>query len=770
MWLNREDKGARRALIGRTYGSNRTRCALLGRSLRELLEKTRELFLFVLSFSSSRDSDALIEAKPRPSSAQRVLVTLIFLIFSFSAVADEFSTLVTEPLRFTHSDLGGVGLLQIPTARHAPDGNFNVNFSHVSPYNRTSISAQVLPWLEGTVRYTAITNRKYSQNEEFSGNQSYKDRGFDIKIRLKEESKIVPEISLAMHDFAGTGLFSSEYLLGSKRYYDWDFTVGLAWGNAGAGGGITNPFTFVSDRFKDRNEDFGEGGDVSFGNYFSGEEVAIVGGVEYTPSGTDWAFKVELDGNDYQSEGLGNQFSQEYPINIGVAYRLNDLFTIQTGWERGDTIMAGIQLGMNFGSEQALMPKFDKAPEPIKSVHFDQTDSRSVSTALLSDEKKAHLQARLKQEGVRVNALTADAKSITLYAKQSKFRDQSEAVGRATRILINELPATLSSVNYINQDANLNTQQVTVYTKPFKRAVTNQTDEGYHPAYARVKDVPKEYMGNVERLTDYPAFDWRIRPIFSPSFGAPESFIIYKLWLKLAVDFQFTDNWSLNNVFSINLHNNYNKLDQPSDSVLPRVRSDVKEYAKEGENSIQRMQTDYMWKPSKVTYARLSAGLFESMYGGLGGELLYKPVNSRLAMGVDANYVQQRDYDQLFTFKDYTVGTGHLTMYYDTPINNTLAKISVGRYLAKDIGTTIDLSRKFKTGVVMGGWATFTDVSAEDFGEGSFDKGIYIKFPLDLFFVESRKDSLTASWRPLTRDGGQKLLVGNQLYELISNK
>jgi len=475
-----------------------------------------------------------------------------------------------------------------------------------------------------------------------------------------------------------------------------------------------------------------------------------------------------LDGNDYQSEGLGNQFSQEYPINFGVAYRLNDLFTIQTGWERGDTIMAGIQLGMNFGSEEALMPKFDKAPESIRPVNPDQTDSRPVRHALLSDEKKAHLQARLKQEGVRVSALAADDKSITLYAKQSKFRDQSEAVGRATRILINELPATLASVNYINQEASLNTQQVTVYIKPFKQAVNNQTDQGYHPAYARVKDAPKEYAENVERLTDYPAFDWRIRPIFSPSFGAPESFVIYKLWLKLAADFQFTDRWSLNNVFSVNLHNNYDELDSPSDSVLPHVRSDVKEYAKEGENSILRMQTDYLWKPSKVTYARLSGGLFESMYGGLGGELLYKPVKSRLAMGLDANYVKQRDYDQLFTFRDYTVATGHLTMYYDTPISNTLAKISIGRYLAKDIGTTIDLSRKFKTGVVMGGWATFTDVSSEDFGEGSFDKGIYIKFPLDLFFVESRKDSLTASWRPLTRDGGQKLLVGNQLYGLVS--
>lgn len=701
------------------------------------------------------------------SNMKHFFLPSVFLICSLSLGADEYSKLVEPTLRYTHTDLGGVGLLQVPTARHAPDGNFNVNFSHVSPYNRTSISAQVLPWLEGTVRYTAITNRRYSGNEEFA-DQTYKDRGFDIKLRLFEEAKVLPEMSLAMHDFAGTGLFSSEYLIGSKRYYDWDFTFGLAWGNGGAGGGITNPFTFLSNKFEDRNADTGEGGDVSFGNYFSGEEVAIVGGVEYTPLGTDWVFKVELDGNDYQNEGLGNQFSQEYPVNFGVTYRLNNLFSIQTGWERGDTLMAGIQLNMNFGSEESLMPKFDNAPEPIKPIDIEIADIRPVREVLLSDEKKARLQERLKKEGVKITALSADENQVTLYTTQSKFRDQSEAVGRASRILINELPVTLSSINYINQEANLNTNKVTVYTKPFKRSVTSYSEQGYNQDYMQIKDAPVGYDGSVTRLRDYPAFDWRIRPIFSPSFGAPESFVIYKLWLKLAADFQFTDRWSLNNVFSVNLHNNYDKLDEPSDSVLPHVRSDVKEYAKEGENSILRMQTDYMWKPTAVSYARLSGGLFESMYGGVGGEFLYKPVKSRLAIGVDANYVKQRDYDQLFIFRNYTVATGHLTMYYDTPISNTLAKISVGRYLAKDIGTTIDLSRKFKTSVVMGGWATFTDVSAEEFGEGSFDKGIYIKFPLDLFFVESRKDSLTASWRPLTRDGGQKLIMGNQLYELVS--
>lgn len=690
-------------------------------------------------------------------------------VSSFASSQDQtnYSTIVDEPVRYSHSDFGGVGLLQVPTARMAPDGNFSVNFSHVSPYNRTSISAQLLPWLEGTVRYTAITNRKYSESIEFSGNQSYKDRGFDIKVRLWEESEWLPDFSVAFHDFAGTGLFSSEYMLMSKRYYNWDFTLGLAWGNGGAAGGIKNPFRLLGDRFETRDEFEGQGGDVNFGNYFSGEEVAPVAGVEYSSWGSDWAFKVELDGNDYKSEGLNNRFSQEYPINVGVVYRVNDLFKVQVGWERGDTAMAGIQLGLNFGSNDSLMPKFDEPIDPYQPIHKEDQ---------LTNVDAENMVKALNAQKIKVQQISVNDEEARVVYRQNKFRNHAQALGRASRVLANYLPATIGSYQFIEQSGSLPVSSTRIDSQSVRQHAEGKISGNEVLATAQITEVESlsklddkldDTQAINEQVVSAPNWDWRIRPIFTPSFGAPESFVIYKLWLKFAVDFQFTDNFSMENVFAVNLHNNYDKLDEPSDSVLPHVRSDVKEYAKEGENGIVRMQMDYLWKPSHDIYARLSSGLFETMFGGVGGEVLYKPVHSRLAIGADLNYVKQRDYDQLFTFRDYTVATGHLTFYYDTPIKNVLAKVSAGRYLAKDKGVTLDLSRTFDTGVVLGGWATKTNVSSEDFGEGSFDKGIYIKFPLDLFFVESRKDSLTASWRPLTRDGGQKLITGRALYDFV---
>ena len=52
------------------------------------------------------------------------------------------------------------------------------------------------------------------------------------------------------------------------------------------------------------------------------------------------------------------------------------------------------------------------------------------------------------------------------------------------------------------------------------------------------------------------------------------------------------------------------------------------------------------------------------------------------------------------------------------------------------------------------------DVSTAQFGEGSFDKGIYFDIPVF-------GDLVNYSWRPLTKDPGAKLVRKNTLYNLL---
>ena len=100
-----------------------------------------------------------------------------------------------DPLGSSQSDFGGTGLLQMPNARIAPEGEFSVNYRDNDQYRFYSTSVALFPWLEGTIRYTDVRTRKYSQWEDFSGDQSYKDKSFDFKLRLWEEGYWLPQVA-----------------------------------------------------------------------------------------------------------------------------------------------------------------------------------------------------------------------------------------------------------------------------------------------------------------------------------------------------------------------------------------------------------------------------------------------------------------------------------------------------------------------------------------------------------------------------------------------
>jgi hypothetical protein len=158
------------------------------------------------------------------------------------------------------------------------------------------------------------------------------------------------------------------------------------------------------------------------------------------------------------------------------------------------------------------------------------------------------------------------------------------------------------------------------------------------------------------------------------------------------------------------------------------------------------------------------------MFAGVGAEWLYRPVSSPFAVGVDVNRVQQRDFNQEFGLRNYKVLTGHVTAYWDTGWNDVFVRFSVGQYLAKDKGATLDVSRRFQNGVAIGAYATKTNVSAAQFGEGSFDKGIYVQIPFDAIMGRSMGGIANLLWQPLTRDGGAKLNRQFELYDLTDER
>ena len=147
------------------------------------------------------------------------------------------------------------------------------------------------------------------------------------------------------------------------------------------------------------------------------------------------------------------------------------------------------------------------------------------------------------------------------------------------------------------------------------------------------------------------------------------------------------------------------------------------------------------------------------MFGGLGGEVYYRPFNSNFSSSIQFHRVQQRNFDQKFGFRDYRVNTGHLSFYYDFP-KGIQSQFMIGKYLAGDKGATFDLRRTFDNGFAVGTFFTLTDVSAIEYGEGSFDKGLYFQIPFGQFSSRATKSSLSGLIRPLQREYPARNLLG----------
>ena len=179
------------------------------------------------------------------------------------------------------------------------------------------------------------------------------------------------------------------------------------------------------------------------------------------------------------------------------------------------------------------------------------------------------------------------------------------------------------------------------------------------------------------------------------------------------------------------------------------------------------MRLSYMWSPYKDLFARLDAGLIEEMFGGFGGEIYYRPFESKFSVGLTMHKVKQRGFKQRFKFREYETETGHLGLYYDFP--QVTGSLLIGKYLAGDKGATLDLSRRFNSGFTLGIFATKTDLSAEDFGEGSFDKGFYFAIPTDLFYSSYEPGFISFGLHPLTKDGGAMLHHQSTLHALFGD-
>lgn len=690
-----------------------------------------------------------------------------------------------RPLEISGNDWGETGLLQTPSARMNEAGHMRMSLSNVYPYSRLTFMFQPFDWLEAGFRYTSISNVAYGVS---TTGQSTKDKSIDLKVRLLKESAYVPEVALGFRDIGGTGLFSSEYLVASKRWHDLDFSLGIGWGYLGASGNLRNPFRLLGSRFATRPAARSDGS-ANFNSFFRGP-AAIFGGVQWRTPWEPLTLKLEYDGNNYQHEPFNNDQRRRSPINVGLNYKVSSNVTLSAGYERGDKFMLGLTLNTNPAKAQTT--KVADRPLPNFTPGAPEHSPGWAETA-------AEIEAQTEWQVTRI---APKGNVLHVWVTESNTVYRSARVEKAIAVLHHTAPNMIGSFvfHYSERGLPMHAQVVDRTEWVAARIQARPPHLARTPAVRNYEPASYDDLVRLEQATTAAAtanpsapqqnnsatpaqtpvqgpwqrhrdkFSFGLAPSFGQIVGGPDAFIMYQLGIQATGEYRFNDRTWLSGNVNLRLVDNYDKFTYTAPSNLPRVRTFQREYVTTSRFTIPSLQITHVGQLSRNQYYSVYGGLLEPMFAGVGAEWLYRPWGSRVAFGIDINRVQQRGFRQNFSLRDYKVTTGHASLYWDTGWHGVMARLSVGQYLAGDRGVTVDVMRRFSNGFVVGAYATKTNVSRAEFGEGGFDKGIYVSIPLDALLPRSSKFSLGFLWTPLTRDGGARLSRNYPLYELTSGR
>jgi len=641
---------------------------------------------------------------------KHLLFTIMF--YSVSSAADSFDF-------NTPNNHGIVGLINMPTARFYDEGAHSFSVYDSDAVQKMTLSSNPYDWLEASFFYMNLPTNRICR--AYPGTQpiceGYKDKGFNLKLRIKEEG-VFPAIAIGLMDFAGTGRYSSEYIVSSYGVGKFDMHFGLGFGKlAGSSNQVKNPFGYINDSFYDR-----PGGGSSFGGslnpktYFSGPKVSPFYGISYSFN-TKTLLKLEKDTLD-ETSGAVPYPKRENDFSFGFDYSINENFLLGVSHERG-----------GYSSI-----KFVYKNNPKKSFKKYEYKKAEINA---DDNKYDKLVKNLEENGIGVNKITETASSLGLELTQF-------------------IHPNFNLVEDIITQASIDAGIEKNIKKDLKIADLT--------AISEIDDVFEKSAKTIYERDTTKKLNTSTKIQFRPFIASREEFFKGALLAENNTEFIIRENLFFNANLKYSLWNNFDDLVFPPVDTFPaQVRSDVKQYLKNMDDGILvgRAQFDYHLTPKINHHLMFTGGILEDMFSGYGAEYLYFEPNTNYSFGVELFKVKKRDYQWGFGHLEYENTTFTANFYYRNygtiPFD---MKVSAGEYLAGDVGSTIEFSRTFQSGMKFGAFATFTDVSTTEFGEGSFDKGIFFKIPIYGNLIDY-------TWRPLTKDPGATLIRKNTLHDLL---
>lgn len=704
------------------------------------------------------------------------------LIRQLMATALPFAVLVVpgaapaDPLIARNmSTYGMPGGIDTPTAETLPEGTLGATVSYSDYALRNNVFFQLLPQLTANLRYSRVDGINDYRNDGYIW-----DRSFDLRYQLVDEQGWRPAVAIGLQDFLGTGVYSGEYIVATRQVTPAvRASIGLGWGTLAG-----RPRVIDADDL---------GGTANTGDWFSGSARPF--------ASVAWAVNdrltvmAEYSNDIYQATYSDGNFGQQGGtepgrLNFGASYKVGQNYEFGLYTIGNESIGANFTVALN-PREAAYPSGLEKAPAPVRPRPARTADPEAWSAEWAQDPTaqpaiQKVLRDALAGEGQILESMALSATRAEVRIRNTRYIQQSEAVGRTARLMTRALPATVETLVITSSADGLPTSSVTLRRSDVERL--ENTEVGQIAAVTDLSDARPRPAGLVATDDLFPRFRWRVGPYFDLGLFDPEEPLRYEFGAEARASYELLPGLIATGAIRQRAFGDIKQsgpgvpgergrrytpdeyLADPSLETtpegVPRVRSDTRMYAGNSSPIIPELTLAWFAKPTDQVYSRVTVGLLERAYGGASAEVLWKPVNSPLAFGAEVNRVRKRDFDALFDFRDYEVTTGHVSAYYELAQGFT-AQLDVGQYLAGDTGATFTLTREFANGWRIGAYATKTDLSAEEFGEGSFDKGVTFSIPISWATGTPSRDRAGSTIRSLSRDGGARVEVNDRLYDKV---
>lgn len=652
---------------------------------------------------------------------------------------------------------GALGLNTVPSARMDKTGDIRINIAESDPYTHASISAQIFDNLNVTLRQSAETS-----DLKEKGRQYYP--GLDLKIRMLEESRSTPEISIGLQSAFGHKRMAGEYIAASKRWKDFDFTGGIGWGRYGTAGHIDNPLKAVSDHFKnDRN--FASEIPNEPSDWFTGDRAGLFAGIEYFTPLDGLSVKLDWGADRYSFEQQNGDFNAPAPWGLGLAYTPAGAswMNAQIGTIGGDKIMGRLTFKTNAKDNIFKGPKDKPAPyfRPFRSG--DTSPSAAQISARTDGVFLYNTHQDPSDKGHIISGMELDALSSTPLQ-----------IGHAARHISNEGGTDGEKITITPSYQGLKGPKIEMLRADFEKAIgfkNASTDEIWQnakitpqkfmkdsgdivPAAASRNALGQGYFGLILDHRTSPAeedFAALSRTSLTTRFLTPQFFGL----VLAGADIRF------------NIHDNLNKMRRNRLPTIAPVRSNIDDFTKDFV-TLDRLYTQFNTSLGSDIHMSVSAGYLETQFAGLGGQILYRPYGKRFALGADAWRAVKRDPNTRLHsgYDNFITTTGHINGWYEWPDQDLTLRARAGRYLAGDTGADIAIIKSFDNGASLSAGLTLSNAADLDQYGGTthINHELRLSFPLGGIKHLPENTRANISLSPFGRDAGQSLDKPYNLY------